>query len=59
MRATIRYFRMVPFASADDYLRLGWMPETPQGKPHPVFDAYRVMLVWCCECKLVEPGRVT
>jgi hypothetical protein len=48
---------MVEFTSADEYLRLGWMPETPRGNPHPVFDAYRVMMVWCCECKLVEPGE--
>ena len=50
----MKKLRYVPFARVDAYLRLGWQVVLPQGQ-HPSFDAYRVLMVWRCECSMVEP----
>jgi hypothetical protein len=46
--------RYVPFASVENYLRLGWQIVMPRSE-HPTFDAYRVLMAWRCDCPAVEP----
>jgi len=43
--------RYVPFLEIEKYLRNGWMVVVP-AISHPALDAYRVLMVRHCECKL-------
>jgi hypothetical protein len=46
--------RYVPFASVENYLRLGWEIVLPRSA-HPIFDVYRVLMLWRCVCPVIEP----
>lgn len=53
MTAKIRTFRYVRHADVSAYLELGWI--SPEVRPHPHMDRYRVIMEWPHDRSPVEP----
>jgi len=49
----ISYARYVQHHRAIEYLRIGWM--FSREKPHRHMEQYRFIMIWPCQCRMVEP----
>jgi hypothetical protein len=53
MTAKIRTFRYVRLDDVSAYLELGWI--SPEVRPHPHMDRYRVIMEWPHDREAIEP----